>query len=283
MEQESYILPLVYEQITELPLYITGAAINFVENGITRKNGAKEYQIMQAVTGVGRFICGGVTYILNKTDVVVFLPDIPHEYGNIPDANELFAVDWVAFMLGSSDILMRQLAPQGFCILRQIEELKIVTNFRAIIALLKLNSIHSQMQASVLLYSMITELITIRYGLSDQTREKDIFEPIISYMKENLECDFSIEKLSEIMGVSVSYLSRKFKAVFMESPLRYLIKLRMIKAQEILSTDHHIPIKNVASKCGYNDVSYFCAVFKKYFRLTPVEYRKALFHNNKAQ
>lgn len=281
MEQESYVLSLIYEQITELPFYITGAAINFVENGTVRQNGAQEYQIMQVVKGTGRFICGGVTYTLNKADIVVFLPDIPHEYGNIPDAKELFAADWAVFMVNSSDTLMRKLAPQGFCILKQVENPKFAPDFRSMTALLKQNSIYSQMQASVLLYGMITDLLAIKYGLSDQTKGKKVFKPIISYMEENLERDISVEELSELMGMSVSYLTRKFKAVFMESPIAYLIKLRMLKAQELLSAERHIPIKNIASKCGYKDVSYFCSVFKKHFRLTPVEYREALLHDNR--
>lgn len=279
MEQESYVLSLIYEQIAELPFYITGAAINFVENGTVRPNGAHEYQIMQVVNGMGRFICGGDTYILNKNDIVVFLPDIPHEYGNIPDAKEQFSADWVSFRLNSSDILLRKIAPQGFCILKQEGRSGFATDFRAMAVLLKQNSIHSQMQASVRLYGMIIELIVIKYGLSNQTKEKDIFEPVILYMKENLERDLSIEELSRVMGVSVSYFTRRFKDAFMETPISYLIKLRMIKAQEILSADSHISIKNVALKCGYNDVSYFCAVFKKHFRQTPVEYRKVLVHN----
>jgi YesN/AraC family two-component response regulator len=37
--------------------------------------------------------------------------------------------------------------------------------------------------------------------------------------------------------------------------------------------NYNLPLKEIAAKCGYQDVAYFCRMFKKMNKETPTQYR----------
>jgi AraC-like DNA-binding protein len=56
------------------------------------------------------------------------------------------------------------------------------------------------------------------------------------------------------------------------TPNVYITNKKMERAELLLlSTD--IPIKQIASDLGYEDLSYFIRLFKKYANTTPLQYR----------
>ena len=55
--------------------------------------------------------------------------------------------------------------------------------------------------------------------------------------------------------------------------LEYIKKRRFNIAKKLLS-DSSYSLKEVADAIGYDNVSYFCSLFKKATGLTPFEYRK---------
>lgn len=74
------------------------------------------------------------------------------------------------------------------------------------------------------------------------------------------------------LKLSVDHLSRLFKAAGEESLSDYIIKAKINKAKEIISTTSN-SIRQVAQFLGYSDPGYFVRVFKKRTGVTPTEYR----------
>ena len=63
-----------------------------------------------------------------------------------------------------------------------------------------------------------------------------------------------------------------FKEFFDVCPFEYISKVRIQYSKRLLiSTDKSI--HQISEEIGYNDCSYFCAVFKRYEKITPAEYR----------
>jgi YesN/AraC family two-component response regulator len=57
-------------------------------------------------------------------------------------------------------------------------------------------------------------------------------------------------------------------------PFEYLTGIRIQKAKEMLTGSGSFKLTEIARSSGYNDTSYFCAVFKEHEGVTPIEFRK---------
>jgi AraC-like DNA-binding protein len=105
----------------------------------------------------------------------------------------------------------------------------------------------------------------------------DLLSPIdcvCSYIKNHYMEDIELDGLSSIAHLNKNYLVRQFKNSFGISPIAYLIKIRMEYAKKLL-TESNLPIKTIATHCGYKDPSFFNFYFKKTFNISPASYRKA--------
>ena len=56
-------------------------------------------------------------------------------------------------------------------------------------------------------------------------------------------------------------------------PGDYIIKIRLDKAKEFLINNNY-PINVIAKNVGYPDALYFSRLFKKYYNISPTNYRK---------
>ena len=83
----------------------------------------------------------------------------------------------------------------------------------------------------------------------------------------------SVESISEELGVSASYLSRKFKEVTGQTFLDFLNKYRVSQAIMLLNTGQY-RIGEAADATGFTDYKHFCAVFKKYTLKSPSKFMK---------
>lgn len=107
------------------------------------------------------------------------------------------------------------------------------------------------------------------YPCSFEWREKkNIVDSVIQYMNTNYMKDISLDKLSKNMYLSTVYLSKIFKEETGDSPINYLIKIRLAKAKELLKKKK-MPIKVVAQSVGYKDAYHFSKLFKKYYGIAP--------------
>jgi signal transduction histidine kinase/AraC-like DNA-binding protein/CheY-like chemotaxis protein len=96
-----------------------------------------------------------------------------------------------------------------------------------------------------------------------------------AYIQQNYNRSFSLEELSETIGVSKSYLSRIFKMDTGIPLWDYLNRYRIQKAKEfLLTTDESIT--TIAASVGYEDTSYFSRVFHEIAGCSPRAYRQQL-------
>lgn len=83
----------------------------------------------------------------------------------------------------------------------------------------------------------------------------------------------SIETIADEMGVSSSYLSRKFKEVTNHTFLDLLNKYRIQQAIKLLGKEHY-RISEISDMVGFTDYKHFCNVFKRYTLMSPKEFRE---------
>lgn len=113
------------------------------------------------------------------------------------------------------------------------------------------------------------------HEFSFKSREKkELVEGITKYLNENYVEDISLYTLSKNMYLSPVYISKIFKEVMGDSPINYLIQIRLSKSKELL-TNSKLSIKNIAKMVGYDDPYYFSKLYKKYYGISPNKARKS--------
>ncbi len=93
----------------------------------------------------------------------------------------------------------------------------------------------------------------------------------ISMIEENYSQKLYLSDLAEICQMSQSYFSRYFKQVTGQSPFEYILIHRIEAACEMLASTSK-SITEVCFDSGFNDLSYFIHMFKKYKGITPRDY-----------
>lgn len=87
------------------------------------------------------------------------------------------------------------------------------------------------------------------------------------------EADLEIDDLAQAAGYSKYYFCRLFRESTGGSPYQALLARRMQAAMELL-TETSMPIKEIAVKVGFNDVSWFSSTFKRLMHTTPASVRR---------
>lgn len=92
------------------------------------------------------------------------------------------------------------------------------------------------------------------------------------FIREHLAEDISLQAIADYMYMHPVHISRVFKLETGINVSDYVLRLKMEKAVELLA-DHKLKNFEVALKLGYQNPNYFFKVFKKYYSVTPQEYR----------
>jgi two-component system response regulator YesN len=94
------------------------------------------------------------------------------------------------------------------------------------------------------------------------------------FIHRNSDQDLSLDLVAEHVFLSPVYFCRLFKEQAGESFTRYVNRVKVDRARELLRTSGR-KVYEVAHAVGYRDVKYFYRMFRRYTGLTPSEYRKA--------
>lgn len=96
---------------------------------------------------------------------------------------------------------------------------------------------------------------------------------VISYINKHYSEDLTLEDCSKKLSVSYSYFSRKFKQITGKTFKSYLLQIRVNHAEKFLLSTNE-PITEIATKCGFNSITYFSSMYKELKGITPTEARK---------
>lgn len=103
---------------------------------------------------------------------------------------------------------------------------------------------------------------------------QDIIDSTVDYILEHISSpELSVNEIAEKNYLSLSYLSRIFKKAKGISISQFIIRERMELAAQLLSESGNT-VSNIALEVGYNNYPYFTSTFKKYWGVTPSQYRE---------
>ena len=98
---------------------------------------------------------------------------------------------------------------------------------------------------------------------------------VVNFIKENYEKAIGLSDAAEAIKLSENHLSTLFKEVTGINFLQYLNAYRLNMAIDLMK-EGGVNISEIAPRCGFQNPGYFAKIFKRYFGMTPTQFRDQL-------
>lgn len=281
---------LTYNDFNPTVFYVS--KIKMVNEGVYHDHDFTE--LAYVLSGKGKYVINGKEFSMEAGDLLICNPGDKHTH-IITNPKE----PTIEFIAGFNDFHFKNMQPNsielpdGGCVFHTSSELKqeISMHCYAMLAEKESNQIGTYFMLKTHLMQMLLLVMreiadvdnTDQRGCNFETYSKSYaVNRIINYLHENYEHKISLEQIAHNMYLSPVYISKIFKEETGESPINYLIKIRLERAKEILLNINSGSIKNIANQVGYDDVYHFSKLFKKYYGISPLYYKKNALQNKVA-
>lgn len=95
---------------------------------------------------------------------------------------------------------------------------------------------------------------------------------MLNYIHQHYAEPLTVEQIAASANISKRECYRCFRTIIGKSPIEYLIKFRLASAlYQMTKTDD--TLRNISRSCGFESTSYFNKCFKKYYGVSPSQYR----------
>lgn len=242
-------------------------------------------EITYILSGKGKYFVEGEIYDVQAGDLIMCNPGVRHhnivtseaeptvecfigftdfEFYNMPK-NSIVFKDYSPFLRTGSE-LRQLISKHCYAMLAENDTNQVGKYF-----MLKAHLI----QIMLLLMREIVEPKPAPEGCNFESHYKNYaVNQIINYFDEHCNEKISLDGIAKNMYLSPVYISKIFKEETGESPINFLIRTRLEKAKVMLEAPGSISIKHIATSVGYDDAYHFSKLFKKYYGVSPLHYRK---------
>jgi transcriptional regulator GlxA family with amidase domain len=111
------------------------------------------------------------------------------------------------------------------------------------------------------------------YEPGGQLHDDEVVSHVQSWLRSHLSEQVSMSQLATVSGQSERQLRRRFSNATNESPMNYLLRIRIEEAQSLLR-ETNLSVSDIAHAVGFNGAAYFSKAFKKVTSLSAIDYRK---------
>lgn len=94
----------------------------------------------------------------------------------------------------------------------------------------------------------------------------------LNYIESKLTDSIRITEIARAANVSVNTIERRFYEELNMTPMEFIKKKRLNLAANLLRQGYNV--QQAGMESGFNDISYFIKLFKKYYGITPLKYIK---------
>lgn len=231
----------------------------------------RHYYILHFVeSGSGYLNCNGKEYKISKNQGFLIKPGETAEYG--ADRNDPWKYYWVGFYGFEAKQLMDK------CRLADGESVITFRHPERILkCMMQISEEHGKSEAKEYamlgyLYLLISYMMEESQGEILDSGDADFVKVAVKYMNENYMRDIRIDEIAIAVGFERSYFYKRFTQQMNMSPKEYLTGIRLNKSLALIRTGEY-SLEQVSALVGYKDYMSFARIFKKYFQVSPKEYR----------
>ncbi len=235
----------------------------------------KNYVFEYIIDGKGYISIDGKKFTVKTGDLILFPIDKLIEFH--ADKKDPFSYYWVDFFGHSSGLIMEQAGFANNNYVISYNDDIILNLMKNICISNKYSNIINNLETLSYMFQLLAYLIKKNSNpTSPLTTSDDYINKAIWFIANYFNEDIKLEDIAKHVGISKFYLSNLFSNNMGTSLVDYLIKYRIEQSQNLLLATN-MPISNIAYACGFNSLSYFTLMFRKYVGFTPKEYRKNKF------
>lgn len=118
-----------------------------------------------------------------------------------------------------------------------------------------------------------TDFSNLEDHSNDSASSQARVQLMMQYIHQNYSHDISLDEIAGHARISKSTVLNLFHKFLHITPINYLIHYRLNEAALLLAKTEK-KINTISDETGFNNVDYFCRLFKKHYQVTPTEYRK---------
>lgn len=108
------------------------------------------------------------------------------------------------------------------------------------------------------------------HAQSDQDKLR--MRTMLAFIHEHFAENIALSQIAASVNISERECLRCFKRIIQISPMQYLLKYRVTQGAAMLLNSND-SITDISRQCGFDSASYFTHIFKRYFKVTPREYK----------
>ncbi|QGQ98241.1 AraC family transcriptional regulator [Paenibacillus psychroresistens] len=240
----------------------------------TERANLASYLIVYTISGKGYLQYNEKRHTLQQGQVF-FISCMDYQYYET-DSDELWELLWVHFDGGSSRAFYEQFHLARDPILTLNAHSPVPTLINELLELQIHQDARTELLSSQAIVQILTDLLLHTLNRNQESQTRFLPDSILQtqlFLKDQLHEKISLDRLSAQFSISKFHLAREFKKYTGLTPNEYLINLRINKAKELLKYSE-IPVQEIASKVGFDNVSHFINQFKKQENATPLSFRK---------
>ena len=236
-------------------------------------------EIMCVLEGRIKMLIGTVYRECEKGDIIFIPPSMVHEVFSLTEdaaiqgmVFDLSLVEVAALQLDFSELFRRSQGLQYVITSKAEGYAELCGYIKNILDVYGSFSAGSRIQIASNLLLIMARLIRL-FSLEESAHDKNYkkLRAVLSYVEKNYTEKIQISELSEIIHVCDDRLIRLFKEVTGETPIEYIMNLRIEAAIKLLSTTD-LSVADVAEKVGFGSDTYMTRVFRQKLNTTPGKY-----------
>ena len=110
--------------------------------------------------------------------------------------------------------------------------------------------------------------------LTISSLDEELLKRAMEHIEQNISnCDYNVESFVSDMAIGRTLLYQKIKSLTGMSIKEFIISIRLKRSAQLLK-ESDLTISEIADLTGFVNPKYFSICFKKYFELTPSDFKK---------
>ncbi|MBI3831236.1 MAG: helix-turn-helix transcriptional regulator [Planctomycetes bacterium] len=238
------------------------------------------HQVMFMAAGKGKGSYQGRPWTAKAGEAVLMDLRYPHTY--YADPADPWEMYWIIFDgPGVAEIFTALIRSAGSPVLPFASLSRMKADFKAIFALLAEHSPGYDAWVWNHLAGLVANIVE---GLRRAGREADTslahapagVAASLAYLRQFHQRALTLDELARQAHMSTFHFVRRFKRATGFTPIEYLEKYRVGRAQELMMTQPELRLGEISRAVGYDDPAYFSRVFRKRTGWPPSVFRKGL-------